>query len=191
MLASEPEALDCSLLYRLGLITCRLPKPNPTQAVIHSCKSWTDSTANTERVLSRSKEAAEPLEPPDPSLLSQEWKESLAATPKQEQLLVIAFFSTFLRALVYKFINKYQGFKKCGCCWAAFHVLCSVNKAKSKKLPQEGQTGQQCSPASMLTTDKRIFSTLCTGLHRSALLSYPMGSSPGAWRIEMHTLPSG
>lgn len=55
--------------------------------------------------MSRSKEAAEPLEPPDPSLLSQEWKESLAATPKQEQLLVIAFFSTFLRALVYKFIN--------------------------------------------------------------------------------------
>lgn len=27
------------------------------------------------------------------------------------------------------------------------------------------------SPASMLTTDSRIFSTLCTGLHRSALLS--------------------
>lgn len=27
------------------------------------------------------------------------------------------------------------------------------------------------SPASMLTTESRIFSTLCTGLHRSALLS--------------------
>lgn len=26
-------------------------------------------------------------------------------------------------------------------------------------------------PASMLTTDRRIFSTLCTGLQRSALLS--------------------
>lgn len=48
-----------------------------------------------------------------------------------------------------------------------------------------------CVPASMLTTDSKIFSTLCTGLHRSALLSYPVGSSPGACRMDIHTLPSG
>ena len=46
------------------------------------------------------------------------------------------------------------------------------------------------SPASMLTTLRSIFSTLCTGLHLSELDSYPIGSSPGAWRIDMHTLPS-
>lgn len=92
VLASELETMDSSLLYWLGLITFQLPKPNPTQAVIHSIKIWMGSIANTERVLSRSKEPAEPLGPPDPSLLSQlvpSWKESLAVTPKQEHLLLI------------------------------------------------------------------------------------------------------
>ena len=45
--------------------------------------------------------------------------------------------------------------------------------------------------ASMLTTDRRIFSMLCTGLHLSAAVSYPRGSSPGVWRIEIQTRPSG
>lgn len=36
---------------------------------------------------------------------------------------------------------------------------------------QTGRGGGRSLPASMLTTDSRIFSTLCTGLHRSALLS--------------------
>ncbi|KAF9815681.1 hypothetical protein IEO21_04398 [Rhodonia placenta] len=40
-------------------------------------------------------------------------------------------------------------------------------------------------------TLRRTFSTLCTGLQRSDALSYMVGSSPGAWRMEMHTLPSG
>lgn len=43
----------------------------------------------------------------------------------------------------------------------------------------------------MLTTDNSIFSTLCTGLHRSELLSYPVGSSPAVCNIDIHTLPSG
>jgi hypothetical protein len=45
------------------------------------------------------------------------------------------------------------------------------------------------SPASMLMTLSKIFSTLWTGLHRSLALSYELGSSPGACRIEMHTSP--
>ena len=45
-------------------------------------------------------------------------------------------------------------------------------------------------PASMLTTLKRIFSTLCTGLHRSELLSYMFGSSPGACKMDIQTVPS-
>lgn len=32
--------------------------------------------------------------------------------------------------------------------------------------------------------------TVCTGDHRSAAVSYPCGSSPGLWRMEMHTRPS-
>ena len=47
-----------------------------------------------------------------------------------------------------------------------------------------------CLPDSILITDKRIFSTLCTGDQRSVLDSYPIGSSPGACNIDMHTLPS-
>ena len=35
-------------------------------------------------------------------------------------------------------------------------------------------------PASKLTTERSIFSTDCTGDHLSALVSYPIGSSPGA-----------
>lgn len=42
----------------------------------------------------------------------------------------------------------------------------------------------------MLTTDSNIFSTLCTGDHLSALDSYPIGSSPGACKIDIQTLPS-
>jgi len=42
----------------------------------------------------------------------------------------------------------------------------------------------------MLITESRIFSTLWTGLHLSALDSYPKGSSPGACKMEMQTLPS-
>lgn len=38
-------------------------------------------------------------------------------------------------------------------------------------------------------TLSKIFSTLWTGLHRSLALSYELGSSPGACRIEMHTSP--
>lgn len=49
---------------------------------------------------------------------------------------------------------------------------------------------QNILPASILTTESKIFSTLCTGLHLSALDSYPIGSSPGACNIEIHTLPS-
>lgn len=78
MLVCEPGALDSSLLYWLGLITLQMSKPSPTQAVTHSFKSWMDSTANTEKVLSRSREPAEPLHPPDPSLQAQllpTWKE--------------------------------------------------------------------------------------------------------------------
>lgn len=44
--------------------------------------------------------------------------------------------------------------------------------------------------ASMLTTESKIFSTDCTGLHRSELLSYMLGSSPGGWRMLMQTRPS-
>jgi hypothetical protein len=43
--------------------------------------------------------------------------------------------------------------------------------------------------ASMLITLISIFSTLCIGLQRSLACSYCSGSSPGAWRIEMHTSP--
>ena len=42
----------------------------------------------------------------------------------------------------------------------------------------------------MLTTDNKIFSIDWTGLHLSELDSYPIGSSPGACKIEMQTLPS-
>ena len=35
--------------------------------------------------------------------------------------------------------------------------------------------------------DRRIFSMLWTGLHRSLLLSYPRGSAPGGWRMLIHT----
>jgi hypothetical protein len=44
-------------------------------------------------------------------------------------------------------------------------------------------------PASMLITLKRTFSTLWTGDHRSEESSYCIGSSPGVWRMEMHTSP--
>ena len=46
-------------------------------------------------------------------------------------------------------------------------------------------------PASKLTTERSIFSTDCTGDHLSALVSYPIGSSPGAWRMDIQTRPSG
>lgn len=53
--------------------------------------------------------------------------------------------------------------------------------------------------ASMLSTDRRIFSMDCTGDQRSADDSYTgsawchvlLGSSPAACRMEMHTRPSG
>lgn len=45
---------------------------------------------------------------------------------------------------------------------------------------EEEEEAAAAVPANMLTTDSRIFSTLWTGLHLSALLSYPIGSSPGA-----------
>jgi hypothetical protein len=45
--------------------------------------------------------------------------------------------------------------------------------------------------ANIETTDRRIFSTDCTGDHLSELDSYPSGSSPGEWRIEIQTRPSG
>ena len=35
--------------------------------------------------------------------------------------------------------------------------------------------------------ERRIFSMLWTGLHRSLLLSYPSGSAPGGWRMLIHT----
>ena len=56
---------------------------------------------------------------------------------------------------------------------------------------QKSQFKKNSLPASMLTTDSKIFSTDWTGLHLSALVSYPIGSSPGACKIEMQTLPSG
>jgi hypothetical protein len=46
-------------------------------------------------------------------------------------------------------------------------------------------------PASMEITLKITFSTLCTGLHLSDACSYMVGSSPGVWRIDMQTFPSG
>lgn len=46
-------------------------------------------------------------------------------------------------------------------------------------------------PASMDMTLRMTFSTLCTGLHRSEADSYIVGSSPGACKIEMQTVPSG
>ena len=48
-----------------------------------------------------------------------------------------------------------------------------------------------CIPASMLTTESRIFSMDWTGLHLSVADSYPRGSSPGVWRMEIQTRPSG
>ena len=46
-------------------------------------------------------------------------------------------------------------------------------------------------PASIEMTLRMTFSTLCTGLQRSEACSYISGSSPGVWRIDMQTLPSG
>ena len=46
-------------------------------------------------------------------------------------------------------------------------------------------------PASMEMTLRMTFSTLWTGLQRSDADSYMVGSSPGACKIEMHTVPSG
>ena len=44
---------------------------------------------------------------------------------------------------------------------------------------------------SMEMIDSMIVSTVCTGDQRSFACSYPIGSSPGLCRMEMHTLPSG
>lgn len=44
---------------------------------------------------------------------------------------------------------------------------------------------------SMLITDSRMVSGVCTGDHRSDADSYPYASSPGACRIEMQTSPVG
>ena len=43
---------------------------------------------------------------------------------------------------------------------------------------------------SMLMMLSMIVSTVCTGLHRSLACSYPIGSSPGECKMEMHTRPS-
>ena len=43
----------------------------------------------------------------------------------------------------------------------------------------------------MEMTLKMTFSTLWTGLQRSDADSYMVGSSPGACKIEMQTVPSG
>ena len=43
----------------------------------------------------------------------------------------------------------------------------------------------------MEMTLRMTFSTLCTGLQRSDACSYIVGSSPGVWRMEMQTVPSG
>lgn len=45
-------------------------------------------------------------------------------------------------------------------------------------------------PASMEMTLRMTFSTLWTGLQRSDADSYMVGSSPGACKMEMQTLPS-
>ena len=45
--------------------------------------------------------------------------------------------------------------------------------------------------ANMLSTDSSTLRTPCTGDHRSEADSYRSGSSPGGWRIEMHTSPEG
>lgn len=43
---------------------------------------------------------------------------------------------------------------------------------------------------SMEMIDSMIVSTVCTGDQRSLACSYPIGSSPGECRMEMHTRPS-
>ena len=43
--------------------------------------------------------------------------------------------------------------------------------------------------ASMEMTLIRMVSTVCTGSQRSSAFSYPHLSSPGSWRIDMHTSP--
>lgn len=43
--------------------------------------------------------------------------------------------------------------------------------------------------ANMEITEIKIVSTVCTGNHRSDAFSYPNLSSPGSWRIDMHTSP--
>lgn len=45
--------------------------------------------------------------------------------------------------------------------------------------------------ASMLSTESNTLRTPWTGDQRSLADSYRRGSSPGAWRIEMQTVPSG
>ena len=45
-------------------------------------------------------------------------------------------------------------------------------------------------PANMEMTLRMTFSTLWTGLQRSDADSYMVGSSPGACKMEMQTLPS-
>lgn len=74
---------------------------------------------------------------------------------------------------------------------STFAPLSSLG-SKDSKINNLGLMLFECneySPANMLTTLRRIFSTLCTGLQRSELLSYMLGSSPGGWRIEIHTVP--
>jgi len=66
-------------------------------------------------------------------------------------------------------------------------VLSSLHILEASTLAADSSFGS----ANMDTTDNKIFSTDWTGDHLSADVSYPIGSSPGACSIEMHTRPSG
>lgn len=56
----------------------------------------------------------------------------------------------------------------------------------ASKLAGDSSLGED----SMEITETRIDSTVCTGNHLSLAFSYPHLSSPGACKIDMHTVPS-
>lgn len=62
--------------------------------------------------------------------------------------------------------------------WLHSHHLVLWNIMGNKSIMSNDSTISSV-PANILTTDSSIFSIDCTGLHLSAAVSYPRGSSPG------------
>ena len=62
----------------------------------------------------------------------------------------------------------------------------SLNSFAASRLAGESAFGVE----SIEMTESSIDCTVWIGSHRSDACSYPYWSSPGAWRMEMHTLPS-